>query len=103
GAVQQDADGADAVVGADVGTEGGGGATQFEGDVHLFFHGHTQATEVFRNGQAEQAQFLHLFDDVGRHFVGFRHFFLTGNEGLVDELADGVEQDLQGFRVADHV
>src|SRR5690606_24365318 len=91
GTIQQDADGADAVVGTDVGAECGGGAAQFEGDIHLFFHGHAKPAEFLGNGQAEQPHFLHLLDDIRRNVVGFGDFMLAGYQFLTDKLMDGVQ------------
>ncbi len=52
-AVEQDPNGANAVVGADVGAERRGRAAQFEGNVHFLFHGHAKAPKILGNGQAE--------------------------------------------------
>ena len=101
--VDQDADRANAIVGANVRAESRRGAPEFENDVYLFLHGNAKAAELFGDGQAKEPHFPHLVDDVLWNGVGLRHFAFARDQFLVDELADRVQQNLQNFGVTDHV
>ncbi|MNM72543.1 hypothetical protein D3C81_842390 [compost metagenome] len=102
GAVDDQALGADAVVGADQGAEGRGGLAQFEGHQDLFFHAQAKAIVVLGNAQAEQAQFTHFLDDGWRYAVVFRHRMFGGHQPFADETRQAVEQQVECFLIVDH-
>ena len=61
-----------------------------------------QAAVGLRDRQAEQAHLAHAGDDRLGDAVGFRHFLLMRHQAFADELADAVQQQVQGFRITNH-
>ena len=61
-----------------------------------------EAAVGLRDRQAEQAHLAHAGDDRLGNAVGFRHFLLMRHQAFADELADAVQQQVQGFRITNH-
>ena len=93
---------ADANVRAGDGAEGGRGLAEFKGDETLGFHVEVEAAILFRHGNAEQAEGLHLVDDVLRDGVFLADLGLDGHAGLGHEAAHLFNQRGAGFGIKGH-
>ena len=90
GTINQDALGADTIVGAHEGAKRRRGATQFKGHHHFLFHGQPESAKLFRNRQSEQAHGLHVGDNVVGNGVTFGHLLFGGNESFAYKTGNGV-------------
>lgn len=97
------AEGPDAVVGADERPVRGRGLSQLEGNQHLLFHGEAQPPVFLRDGQPEQAHLAHVGHHVVRNAVLVRDLLFQGNEATAHEALHGEAEFFQRLRVPDHV
>ena len=68
----------------------------------LVLHLEAHASELRRDGEAEETQALHLPKDLGRNVVVFLDRALVRDQALVDEPAHGVQQRIQHFGIERH-
>ena len=71
-------------------------------DQALVFHGQAQAAVLLGDAEAEQAQRLHLLDQLWRDLVLLRGARLDRAQALGDEAADGVDQLVADLGVEGH-
>ena len=60
----------------------------------LLLHGEPHAAVLFRDRHSEQAEFLHLLDQVGGDLVGLGDLGLEGNQTFPDEAGNRTEEDV---------
>ena len=101
-AVHQDALRADADVGAEHRAEGRRGAAELEVDLNLLAHREADPAELFGHRQAEKAQLLHRFDQLGRHLVVLFEMVLERHQALAHEALNGGQQDVERFAIECH-
>jgi hypothetical protein len=102
GTIHQDALRANADVGAEHRTEREGGVAQVVHHVAFLRHRQADATVVLGNGDAEQAHFLHVGDDVGRHVVDLFERVFGRLQAFVDKALHRSAQQGKGFLVKGH-
>ena len=102
GAVDQNALGTDAVIGAEERAERRRGVADLKRHQGFLFHGQAQAAVLLGNRQTEQTHLFHFPGDVLGNGVVLGHGLLRRNQAVADETVDGIDELVEYFLVANH-
>ena len=82
--------------------EGERGLANLEGDLALLAHRETDPAVFLGDGEAEQAEVLHLLNDVGGDLVELLDRFFGRNKPVAHKAAHCADEDFEGFGVDGH-